>query len=278
MTAAADELSSIAAELYELPPTEFTAARNERAKRESTQLAKEVRALPKPSAAAWAVDLLVRERGEQVAQLFALGDALREAQTDLDRTTLTKLGSERRTLIAALAKQAASLAADAGHAVNAAAVVDIERTLQAGMTDAAAAAAVTSKRLVRALAGDGLETVDLGGAVAGALPEPRLASKATAPRKKLASRKQVDAAEAALASARTTADEAERAARQAQTAREALLLERDDLREQLADVEGELADATRAAEAADRKSTAAAREVEKAERARAKLAQDSGSR
>ena len=265
------DLAAIAAELYPLLPTEFTAARNERAKRETGQLATDIKALPKPSAAAWATNLLARERPDEVAQLFALGDSLRDAQDSLDRATLTKLGSQRRALVAALAKRAASLSTDTGHPVNAAAVVDIERTLQAGMSDAAAAAAVTSGRLVRALSGDGLEAVDLDDAVAGPLPEARARKKAKAPVKKGPTQKQLDAADAAIVEARTAAKEAERTAREAGSARESLTLEREELREQLADVEGELADATRAATAADRARYTAARALEKAERERAKL-------
>ena len=267
------DLASIAADLYALLPTEFTAARNSRAKDENGALAAEVKKLPKPSAAAWGTNLLARERPDDVAQLFALGDSLRDAQDSLDRATLTKLGSQRRALVAALAKQAASLAEDAGHPLNAAAIIDIERTLQAGMADAAAAAAVSSARLVRALAGDGLEAVDLDDAVAGPLPGARVraTTKAKAPAKKGPTKKQLDAAEAAVAEAHTAADDAERLAREAGTAKESLTLERQELREHLADVEGELADATRAAEAADRTRTAATRALEKAERDRAKL-------
>jgi septal ring factor EnvC (AmiA/AmiB activator) len=268
------DLAAIATELYALLPAEFTAARNARAKDETGTLASDVKALPKPSPAAWATNLLARERPDEVAQLFALGDSLRDAQDGLDRATLTKLGSQRRALVAALAKQAGSLAADAGHPVNAAALVDIERTLQAGMSDAAAAAAVTSGRLVRALSGDGLEAVDLDDAVAGPQPEARARKKQTAPVKKGPTREQLDAADAAVTEARKAAKEAERTSRQAGSAKESLTLEREELREQLADVEGELADASRAAEKADRARSSAARALEKAERDRAKLTGD----
>jgi hypothetical protein len=265
------DLASVAAELYALLPTEFTAARNERAKNETARLAADIKALPKPSAAAWATNLLARERPDEVAQLFALGDSLRDAQEGLDRATLTKLGSQRRALVGALAKQAAALATEAGHPVNAAAIIDIERTLQAGMSDAAAAAAVTSSRLVRALSGDGLEAVDLDDAVAGPLPEARARQKAKTPIKKGPTKKQLDAADSAVAAARKEAKDADRAAREAGSAKESLTLEREELREQLADVEGELADATRAAEKAERARSTAARALEKAERDRAKL-------
>ena len=264
-------LAAVATDLYALLPTEFTAARNARAKSEGGDLGSEIKALPKPSAAAWATNLLARERPDDVAQLFTLGDSLRAAQDGLDRATLTALGSQRRALVAALAKQAGSLAAEAGHPINAAALVEIERTLQAGMSDAAAAAAVTSLRLVRALSGDGLEAVDLEGAVVGPPPQARARAKTPAPAKKGPTKKQLGAADFALAAAHRAAKEADRVARAAATSKEALTLERDELREHLADVEGELADASRALDKAERARTSAARDVERAERARDSL-------
>ena len=276
------DLESIAAELYALVPAEFTAARNDRAKNEGGPLGAEVKALPKPSAAAWATNLLARQKGDEVAQLFALGDALRDAQDGMDRATLNALGAQRRSLVSALAKQAGALATDAGHPVNAQALVDIERTLNAGMSDAGAASAVTSGRLVRTLSGDGLDAVDLDDAVAGALPEPRAAAKGakgakpggTKPAEK-PSQKAVEAARKARAEAdarvRDATKAAETAAKAAEAAarlRQSLVQERDELREQLADVDAELTEAGRALDDAERADKSAARDLERAERER----------
>ena len=263
------DLDPIAADLYALPPAEFTAARNERAKSVGGAVGAAVKALAKPSAAAWATNLLARAKPDELAQLFTLGDALREAQDGADRATLTTLGSQRRALVAALAKEAAALAEEAGHALNAAAVTDIQGTLNAGMADAGAAAAVSSARLVRALAGDGLDAVDLADAVGGSLPEMRAKAAPKKPTRKAAeaARRARAEAEARLKEATAAADAAEKAATDAARRREALVAERDELRERLADVETELGGATRALDEADRAGTTATRDRDRAEQA-----------
>jgi hypothetical protein len=63
----AAELLEIADELYALTLAEFTPARDAKAKElKGTDLAKEVKALKKPSLAGWVVNLLVRHETEQV--------------------------------------------------------------------------------------------------------------------------------------------------------------------------------------------------------------------
>ena len=68
-------------------PTEFIALRKERqdaAKADGDKaLAKEIGALPKPSAAAWVANVLVREHREEIENLVELGTLLREAQENL---------------------------------------------------------------------------------------------------------------------------------------------------------------------------------------------------
>ena len=212
------DLTGIADDLYALTPAEFTAERNRRAK-DAGALGAEVRELPKPTAAAWGVNAFARHRGEELTQLIELGELLRAAQDDADRGALRELGAQRRALVAAMAREAASIARERGAPVNAAAVAQIEQTLQAAMSDADAAAAVASGRLVRSLTSDGLEPVDLEGAVAGTLAGVRLPVRA-APidlaqkRREVAERKADDAerdsasAQAELATARAAADAA----------------------------------------------------------------------
>jgi hypothetical protein len=72
-----------AAELYGLPPEEFTAARNERAKalrKEEPDLAAELAKLPKPTAAAAAINRIARDDPSEVRALVQAGKALRSAQ------------------------------------------------------------------------------------------------------------------------------------------------------------------------------------------------------
>lgn len=77
------ELAREAEKLYSLPADEYTAARNARAKElkaDEPRLAAQVAKLPKPSAAAAAVNRLAREEPSEVRALVQSGKRLREAQ------------------------------------------------------------------------------------------------------------------------------------------------------------------------------------------------------
>jgi hypothetical protein len=276
------DLESIAYELYGLEPDRFTAARNARATELGGGDGKRVRLMPKPSAAAWATNILSREHGDELAQLAEIGEALRQAQADVDREALGELSAQRRAVVAALARQAAGLAEDRGHPISAAATTDVERTLQAAMADADAAAAVASGRLVRALSSDGLEPVDLEGAVAGphpapVLPRARVTPIASAPSKRAlaAAKKAVDEARRAESDAEDALRDAERRALAAAREREAMLAERDELKQQLADLDADITAAGRQRTEAERQATAAKRAASQAaaavERAQAAL-------
>ncbi|WP_127792650.1 hypothetical protein [Agromyces sp. LHK192] len=169
MAAGGTTIVEIADELYGLPANEFTAARNASAKRlraDDREAAARVAELRKPSASAWVVNQFARHRADELDELLALGAELRAAQDDLDAAALTALARERRALVTAMARAAASLAEELGQPVRDATFDEIVETLQAATTDASAAAAVRSGRLVRALETIGTE-VDLAGAVSG---------------------------------------------------------------------------------------------------------------
>jgi DNA repair exonuclease SbcCD ATPase subunit len=101
------ELLAVAEELYGLPLAEFTAARDARARElKGKPLAAPVKALRKPSTAAWVVDLLVRRENDQVAQMLEVGQALRAAQDGMDAAALRELTRQRRKLTAALTVRA----------------------------------------------------------------------------------------------------------------------------------------------------------------------------
>jgi hypothetical protein len=79
----ADALAREQLKLYSLPQAEFTAARNARAKelrKDDPELAAAVAALPKPTAAAAALNELVREDPSEARALIQSGKRLREAQ------------------------------------------------------------------------------------------------------------------------------------------------------------------------------------------------------
>jgi hypothetical protein len=79
----ADDLPRETKRLYGLPLSEFTAARNARAKKlkpDDPELAAAVASLPKPSLAAAALNELVREDPSEVRALVQSGKRLRQAQ------------------------------------------------------------------------------------------------------------------------------------------------------------------------------------------------------
>ena len=85
-----DPLLQVADELYALPLPEFTPARDaagQGAQGPTRSWRPRVKALRKPSLAAWVVNLLVRREAEQVEQVLAVGAALREAQATSTATS-----------------------------------------------------------------------------------------------------------------------------------------------------------------------------------------------
>ncbi|MBT2533244.1 hypothetical protein J7E83_14165 [Arthrobacter sp. ISL-48] len=181
-------LLDIANGLYALPFDEFVAARTAAAKaatESGSGLPAAVRALPKPSVAAWTINMLAIHQPDILDQLAELGVRMREAQSSLDAAGLRELGRERRTLLAAAVDAARSVSEQQGRTISGAIASDVENTLRALTADEGAAAAVQSGRLLQALSADGVETVDLDGAVAvpGAVSVTRTARPAarTAP-------------------------------------------------------------------------------------------------
>jgi hypothetical protein len=269
------DLDAIAAELYVLPPAEFTAARNARAGMADRSIAAQLKALRKPTVAAWTVNLLAG--GGQLGEALELSAALREAQDDLDAAELSRLGRQRRQLVAALAAQAVGLAKDAGVAVSAAARDDVEKTINAAVMDASAAAAVMTGRLVSPLEAGAFEPADLAEAVGGSLPGVEDAPA----RDDLAERRARKAAEKAAREAERAANEAERELTKIEDQRRRLqekvdhASERiDDLRRDLERLETERATSSEALaavedehRAAASRARTAAKEAERARRA-----------
>jgi len=162
-------LAAIAFELYALPFDEFVTARTAAAKASAgsgKELPAAIKALPKPSVAAWAVNMLAIHEPEVLAQLADLGHRMRAAQAALDAAALRELARERRTLLGAAVDTARSVAERQGRSISATIAADVERTLQAMTADEGATAAVQSGLLVQALSADGVDTVNLDGAVA----------------------------------------------------------------------------------------------------------------
>ena len=229
------ELDAIAAELYALTPEEFTAARNARAAASARPLAARIRALRKPVVSAWAAGLLAR--AGVLDEALALAAALREAQDDLDAAELAALGRQRRALAAALAARAVDAANARGVTVGAAAQGDVEKTLNAAMVDAAAAAAVLSGRLVRPLVAGAFEPGDLVDAVGGSVP----GIAAPPARDDLAPRRARRAAEKAAREAERIAGAAERELAGIEARRAEAQQRAAHLAERISDLERDLA-------------------------------------
>lgn len=215
-----DPLLALADELYALPAASFTPARDSRVKELRTQdreLAARVKALRKPSTAAWVVNLLVRRDAEQVDQVLQVGAALREAQRSLDGDELRALTRQRRQVTAAVTTQARSLAADEGVRVTESVAEQVEATLTAAMVDEGAAEAVRSGLLVAALSANGVEAADVAAALAvpealGFSAQPREAVAPERPRLRVVSPPEPD-----VAAARETRRAAEKALREAES-------------------------------------------------------------
>ncbi len=213
------QLLAIAEELYALSLPDFTGARDSRAKElkaADAGLATRVKGLRKPSAAAWVVNLLARHENDQLDQVLAVGDALREAQASLSADDLRSLTRQRRQLTAAVTTRARAVAAEHGHRVSEAVSDQVEATLTAAILDAGCAAAVRSGLLVAALSTTGVDPVPRADLVAAvAVPEAVGHRAAAAPDEPAAARPELhvvpdpDAAAKARDAARERLREAE---------------------------------------------------------------------
>jgi hypothetical protein len=280
-------------ELYGLDPAEFVPARNELARRlrkaGDRALAAKVARLRRPNAAAWAVNQLARRHGPELAELVALGDALRTAQADAlagaDAATLREAGRARRDAVAGLTQVALGLLAARGPGGEAHRAA-IAATLEAASRDPEAAVAVTSGRLTSELAplsgfgeagSDDVEApVARDGPAAGPNAEPAAGPNAVAAAEH-GSREATEAEEAVASAAEESARAADaagaasaRAAELWRVAKEAqavvLGLERDldQAKRRLSDSQREAAAAERAAEEADAAADRAARRLHEA--------------
>ena len=148
------KLDEVVAQLYALPPEEFTAARSEAVAAAKTagdrDLAKQIGALRRPTVGAWLVNLLAHQRPDLIGDLLALGDALRSAQRNLRGDELRELSAQRRSMVTSLAREARALAVAAGRGVRAALPLDeVQNTLTAALADAEVAEEVRLGRLVK---------------------------------------------------------------------------------------------------------------------------------
>ena len=165
-------------ELYGLHPDEFLSARRglaakARADKEAG-LAKAIESIRKPTAAAWAINQLVRARPDDMERLVELAAALHEAQEKMDGAAMKSLGRERTTLIDELVRATAEVAKEGGGGPLSMPVANqVRETFVAALATTAAAETVGSGQLTRALSYAGFGDVDLSEATAAPSPARR---------------------------------------------------------------------------------------------------------
>lgn len=147
----------IADELYRLPPEQFVTRRDDAARAATAAdpaTGKAIRALKKPSTAAWLLNQVVRANADDVHSLLDLGAALRQAQSRLEGAQLRELSQQRRQAVNALVREARKLAVRLGKPATETVAREIEQSLEAALASAEAAQAVESGRLTTAITPD----------------------------------------------------------------------------------------------------------------------------
>jgi len=303
-------LTSEIRDLYRMPPEEFTAARNALASRLGKEKRKddaaEVKALPKPTPSAWAVNALFERQEQKMDALIAAGKRARSAQKEAvagkGAESLRETIRLARGLADELRWDAAQILSERGRPPSRDLVERIAANLQAIAFSPASADQVARGWLDRDLDPPGFEV--LAGLQVAASPVVDIASRRQAPeqkakekeegsparrKKKVLPMPRPPARDEAYENARKAraAEEAKRqeAAEQARQEKEAELQRRriavaeekveraraeaDPLVAEAERLEAEAAEASRAAQKAEH---AAARAREKADRAAERLA------
>ena len=147
-------------ELYRVAPKQFTAARDakvsEARKAGDSELVSSFKKLRKPSVGAWLANLLVRERTADVQRLIDLGVELRSPKRRLGGEDIRRVSKEKADTVYKLARDAKSMGSRMGQPVSAAALEELESTLEAAFADELAAESLLSGQLRSGLRYSGL--------------------------------------------------------------------------------------------------------------------------
>src|SRR4051812_33778839 len=245
-------------ELYGLPLDEFTAARDalvkDLRKQKERERADEVKALRKPSAAAWLVNQLARTQSSEAKELLASADKLRKSQERLlagkgKGGELAEAAERQNAAVRALMARAAGLLDRDGHSPSSSTLEKAEETLRAVALDDDAREEFAAGRFTRERRASGLGLLGSGGAVAA--PPARPAKK-------------------------TKKDDKPQRAEQRARAREALKEAKEQHRARkrgLSDAERAVRDAERDVERAQRRRADASTALDEAEAAEAEAQQ-----
>lgn len=239
-------------ELYGLPLDEFVPARDALVKTlradGNRDRAKEIAGLRKPSVAAWAVNQLVRTQGRDVDGLFAAGDALQDAQSQLlkgrgDGSSLRDAVAREREAVDELAGKARGLLTSGGAELTPTMLERVSDTLHAAALDEEARAQVRDGCLIRELKHVGLGGFGTAGTSA---PAPK-ASRGPAARERKERQQAERAHREQLKAARTAASDARRAAERSERELRSAESRRDDAADALHEAEEALVAARQAA-------------------------------
>jgi hypothetical protein len=255
-----DPLVRIADAVYSGAAGDFVARRDAAARSvDDRALAQRVKALKKPSVAAWALNQLVRREGEQIEQVLTVGESLRQAAESLDGEELRTLTRQRRQLTAALATTARGIARDYDVRLTPPVVEQVEGMLNAAMLDPVAADVVRTGLVVSAFTSTGVSTLDVDSVLAvpsatgsratpSAGPEVERPALSVVPEDEALRREK---AQQAVADARSAADRARQEADKAQRGAARLDARRLQVQEEIDEVRRRLADLEDDAERVD---------------------------
>ena len=259
-----DAMDAVAGELYGLPVSEFTAARDRYAadarRAGDREFAASIKQPRRPTMGAWLTNQLVRKKSDEVAALLRLGSALRDAQAQLAIDDMRQLSQQAQQLLTALGRQARQLAGDAGQRVGDGAVRELEETLHAALADPDASDEVQAGHLTSALSYAGFGSVEVTAAGS-------TAPRAAAPSAPDAYGEALRQAQAELADARQAADELEGRLEEARRVQAHLEQQVQEASEQLERLRAEASEAATAAREAARTYRDAERRVGRAETA-----------
>ncbi|MFF5491542.1 hypothetical protein [Streptomyces virginiae] len=245
------DVERIVEELYGLRPSEFTAARDayvaEARKAKDPKTAKSIAALRKPALAAWAANLLSRQRPEETGQFLTLGETLREAHRTLDAEQLRAASRQQHQLVTALARTAAALAREAGQPVSDTVLHEIEQSLHGVLAHPDVAELWAKRRLVKVPeAGVGFATVTPQAATSRPAPAKKPAPKEKRGREDEQRSRDLERARAEAAETDAEVDRRERELGEVQRAQRIAATKAEDAAEQVRRLEHELQEARKA--------------------------------
>jgi hypothetical protein len=244
--------------LYASPPDDFVERRDELArklrKEGDREAADEVKALRKPTVAAWAVNQLARTEKLALRSLLTAGERLRKAHAGVFEggswEPLRRAQEDERKAIDALSRAAVQILEETGSA-GGQALARVQETLHAAAVDERLGDAVRAGRLVKEEEASGFGLDLLSGAPAAApATKPRRADGTAAKRRAAEERRKgaerrlreaergAEAAEQAVEEAEDVAERAQAELRAARTRRKEAERELERARKELARLPG----------------------------------------